>query len=251
MKRWWVALVLAGLACATVTPTPVVVVVTATAEAPVEHLPTPPTNTPAPTRTPTETATSSPTPTASATPTVTPTPTPAGPYGIVSEEMAFCRYGPGTAYLYSHGLAAGDFVAIDGKNATGTWLWVKPWNLERHCWAAKSVMEVTGDLAAVNFVTTTLPYSSLYGPPGAVAAKRDGPEVDISWNKVNMTEDDDRGYLLELYVCQNGAYIFLAAQTYETHYTVVDEPGCPLPSSGLLYTVEKHGYSDPLVIPWP
>ncbi len=231
-------------------------------ETPAATLPSPPTDTPAatadlPTATPTSTSTATPTlaPTLTPTPTATFTPTstatPAGPFGIVSADMAFCRYGPGTAYLYSHGLAAGDHVLIDGKNATGAWLWVKPDNLPRHCWAAKSVMTVTGDLATVNLVTTELPFSTFYGPPSAVNAKRDGNQVTVSWNRVVMTEDDDRGYLLEVYVCQGGAYLFVAVQTYNRNYTFTDEPGCPAASSGLLYTVDKHGYSAPLVIPWP
>jgi len=142
-------------------------------------------------------------------------------------------------------------VLIDGKNAIGTWLWVKPDNLNRHCWAAKSVMAVSGDLATVNVVTTTLPYSAFYGPPSAVEAERSGIQVEVSWNRVNMTADDDRGYLLEVGLCQGGAYLFFAVQTYDTRYTFLDETGCALPSSGLLYTVDKHGYSDPLAIPWP
>ena len=39
--------------------------------------------------------------------------------------------------------------------------------------------------------------------------------------------------------------------TFTTSYTVKDEAGCPAPSNGQLYTVEKHGYSQPVEIPWP
>ena len=65
---------------------------------------------------------------------------------------------------------------------------------------------------------------------------------------------DDRGYLLELFVCQNGNLLWWT-DSYEdqftTSYEVRDEPGCGTPSSGKLYTVEKHGFSDPVEIPWP
>jgi hypothetical protein len=69
-----------------------------------------------------------------------------------------------------------------------------------------------------------------------------------------MTKDKDRGYLLELFVCQNGAYLWWTdsyEDQYTTSYEVRDEPGCPSPSSGKLYTVEKHGFSEPVDIPWP
>jgi hypothetical protein len=66
-----------------------------------------------------------------------------------------------------------------------------------------------------------------------------------------MTEDDDRGYLIEANVCQGGRIVFLAAQTDGTSYTLTDEAGCEGTSNGWLYAVEKHGYTDPVAIPWP
>jgi hypothetical protein len=87
-----------------------------------------------------------------------------------------------------------------------------------------------------------------------VTAVRDGNKVTISWNKVNMTLDDSRGYLVELFVCQDGAYLWWTDSYPDqdsTSYTVNDEAGCAQPSSGKLYTVEKHGFSEPAIIPWP
>jgi hypothetical protein len=66
-----------------------------------------------------------------------------------------------------------------------------------------------------------------------------------------MTDDDNRGYLIEANICQNGVLIFVAVQTYDNYYEFVDEAGCGGLSSGKLYTVEKHGYTDPEDIPWP
>ena len=77
----------------------------------------------------TETATASPSPTQTLTPTA------ALPAAEVLEQ-ANCRYGPGQAYLYSHGLYAGDRAEVHGRNASGSWLWIKPANLDRRCWAA-------------------------------------------------------------------------------------------------------------------
>ena len=166
-------------------------------------------------------------------------------------EQAFCRYGPGKAYLYSHGLYENDHVQIDGRSPSARWLWVKPDNLERHCWAAASVMEVTGDVHSAPVVTTQLPHSTLYGPPEEVEADRDGDQVTVYWSRVWMTEDDDRGYLIEATVCQGGGLVSVAVQTNDTSYTFTDEKGCGGDSGGRLYTVEKHGYTDPVEIPWP
>lgn len=92
-----------------------------------------------------------------------------------------------------------------------------------------------------------------HSPQNILAVRVDG-KVTITWDVVKMTSDDDRGYFLELFVCQNGHYIWhtasLETQT-ETSYTVKDETDCPLPSSGKRYAVEKHGYTRPVDIPWP
>jgi hypothetical protein len=73
----------------------------------------------------------------------------------------------------------------------------------------------------------------------------------VSWQRVNMTEDDDRGYMIEANVCQNGYLVWMAVATMETSYTFTDETNCGEKSNGLLYTVEKHGYTAPVPIPWP
>jgi len=96
-----------------------------------------------------------------------------------------------------------------------------------------------------------LPKSVLYQAPGNVQAVRNHTSVMVTWDRVNMTEDDDRGYMIEANVCQGGRYIFLVIATNNTFYEFTDEAGCSLPSNGLLYTVEKHGYTDPVAIPWP
>jgi hypothetical protein len=36
-----------------------------------------------------------------------------------------------------------------------------------------------------------------------------------------------------------------------TSYTFDDEDDCSNDSNGRLYAVEKHGYTDPVTIPWP
>jgi hypothetical protein len=164
---------------------------------------------------------------------------------------AFCRYGPGKAYLYSHELKEGDVVEIHGRNASGTWLWVQPDNLDRHCWVSASVVEARGDMSGVVVVQSRLPHSTLYGPPEDVETSRDGDTVLISWERVWMTQDDDRGYMIEASVCQKGVLLWISAHTEDTRYELTDERGCSGESGGKLYTVEKHGYTDPVAIPWP
>ncbi len=219
-----------------------------------------PTFTPTPTHTATATITPSPTatptpsipPTSTQTPTITATATPDVPYGQVIVAQGFCRYGPGKAYLYSHELNAGDPVLIHGRNSFGTWLWVQPHDLDRHCWAAASLFEIVGDAMTANVVETELPKSSFVRPPEGVVAVRDGTEVTISWaHATYIPVEDRRGYLIELYLCQNGAYFWTAYHTEKNDLYVTDEPGCHQPSRGLIYITEKHGYSEPAEIPWP
>ncbi|OGN91320.1 MAG: hypothetical protein A2Y88_10185 [Chloroflexi bacterium RBG_13_48_10] len=198
------------------------------------------------TRTPTQT----PTPTQSLTPTITPTPTFTFPT-ITTLMQANCRYGPAKAYLYAWGMYPGDTGTVWGRNYSGTWLWIQPDNIEYQCWIAASVVEIQGDIFTLRVASTRLPHSTLYGPPQDVTAVRDGESVTVSWQKVNMTEDDNRGYMIEANVCQNGNLIWMAVATMENFYTFTDETTCPEASNGLLYTVEKHGYTDPVPIPWP
>lgn len=208
------------------------------------------------TLTPTSTATATPTPTITLTPppSLTPTqsasPTAAVPY-VVTQMQAFCRYGPGKVYLYSHGLYAGDRAEVHGRNYSGSWLWIQPENLERHCWASASVFEVFGEVKSAPVVQTRLPQATLYGPPEAVWAERDGDEVTVAWEPVWMTEDDFRGYLIEASICQGGRLVWLAVQTDKPRYTFTDERGCNGASEGRLFAVEKHGYTTPVPIPWP
>jgi hypothetical protein len=116
---------------------------------------------------------------------------------------------------------------------------------------AASVTEIDGDVFSVSAYFPPLPKSTLYGPPQKVITSRDGDQVVVSWERVWMTEDDDRGYLIEARLCQNGYLFDIAVHTNGTSYTFTDQTSCEGESKGKLYTVEKHGYSDPVQIPWP
>jgi hypothetical protein len=245
--------ILAGCRAADATLEPTQIPAAATTAAPTatftETASPSPTETPLPTNTPTPPPSTTSTP--SPPPSLTPTPTSEFPLAVVIEERAFCRYGPGKAYLYSHELNKGETAEVHGRTPSKNWLWIKPVDLERHCWAAASVVEVNGDIALVNVVTSRLPQSTLYGPPDDVEADRDGDTVTISWEEVWMTQDDFRGYLVEATVCQGGGLVFVAIQTDGTSIELTDEGGCSGSSGGKVYAVEKHGYTDSIDIPWP
>jgi hypothetical protein len=217
------------------------------------------------TETPTSTLTLSPTetltptltftPTITSSPTITATPTYAFPTVTVNKQ-AHCRYGPSVAYLHAADLYAGDTGTVRGRFIYSKWLYVKFDKLDYFCWVAPSVVDVVGDVTQIAYKELNLQSigSNMYGPPKNVTTVRDEDRVTISWEQVKMTKDDDRGYLLELFICQNGNYLWWTdsyPDQFTTTYTVKDEAGCSQPSSGKLYTVEKHGFSDPVTIPWP
>ncbi len=182
--------------------------------------------TPSPSATVTLTPTETLTPTITPTPTITLTPTRDWPDAVI-QMQANCRYGPDIDYLYSWGLYPGDTAIVQGRTASGTWLWIKPFNVDRNCWAAASVMKVTGDVMAVPVVTTRLPHTGKVGPPTGVKAVRKGEnKVKVSWQAVGFRTTEEHGYLLAVTHCQDGALIYEVVQTPDTEITFVDEPGC-------------------------
>jgi len=219
------------------------------------------TYTPTPTNTSTATVTASATATITSTPTITNTatltltPTFAFP-GVTVHTQAHCRYGPSTAYLHAADLYPGDKGQVQGRFPYSKWLYIKFNKLKYWCWASPSVVDVTGDISTIAMTAPNLQTigSNQYGPPQNVKATRDGDKVTITWNQMVMTQDKDRGYFIEAWVCQKGSYLWWTVSfpdQYTTSYTVTDEPGCKEPSKGEILTVEKHGYSNPAVIPWP
>ncbi len=211
-----------------------------------------PTATQTPTITPTATITL--TPTITETPTITPSPTFDFP-DVTVNEQAHCRYGPNVAYLHAADLYPGDTGTVRGRFQLSKWLLVKFDKLNYFCWVAPSVVDVVGDITRVRFTEPLLPGPSvLYKPPKNVQAVRDGDKVTITWDVVKMTTDDDRGYFLDIFVCQKGNYLWWPValdNENDTTYIVKDQKGCSAASGGKLYAVEKHGYTRPVEISWP
>lgn len=204
----------------------------------------------------TSTATQTLTPTITPTPTITLTPTYAFPGVTVNVAVAHCRYGLSKAFLHAADLYEGDQGVVHGRFSYTDWLYVKWDKLHYHCWVSPYVVDVVGDPSVLAYQELRLQQvgSNMYGSPRNVSAYREGDQVTISWRRVPMTEDDDRGYLILAWVCQKGAYIWWSVgfdDQYTTSYTVTDDNTCSSPSSGVIYTVEKHGFSEPVSIPWP
>lgn len=213
------------------------------------------------TATETSTPTFTPVPVDTLTPTITPSPTieasPTFAFPTVTvNQQAHCRYGPSVAYLHAADLHSGDVGTVRGRFIYSKWLFVKFDKLDYFCWVAPSVVDVVGDISKIKLTELNLQAigSNQYGPPKNVTVVRNENKVTVSWDQVEMTKDKDRGYFWELFICQNGNYIWWTdsyPDQFTTSFTVKDEAGCNEPSSGLLYTVEKHGYSEPVKIPWP
>jgi hypothetical protein len=151
-----------------------------------------------PTRAPTGTSTATPaptrTPTLTATPTEPPTSTPVPTYVILRGEVlerSNCRYGPGAPYLYKYGLVPGSNLEVIGRTDLGSWILVRAIGGNNPCWVKASLMDVKGDVMNVEPTYMPLPPSPYYGPPSGVSAQRQGTEVHISWNPINLRAGDD------------------------------------------------------------
>ena len=145
-------------------------------------------------------------------------------------KQAHCRYGPSAAYLHAADLYPGDVGTVRGRFVYSKWLFVKFDKLDYFCWVAPSVIDVVGDISKINLTELNLQAigSNRYGPPNNVNAVRDGNKVIISWDQVMMTSDKDRGYFIDAFVCQAGAYLwwtFSYPDQFTTSYTVKDEAG--------------------------
>jgi hypothetical protein len=214
--------------------------------------------TPTSTFTITPTFTVTDTPTITFTPSLTPSPTYDFPQVMVNKAHAGCFYGPSSAFLWKFDLEQGDKGFVGDRSPYSNWLWVKFDRWPDYCWVSPYVLDITGDVTKLgykNYLQSMPMTNALYAAPENVTAERNGDEVTVSWSEVWMTEDDDRGYFLDVWVCQDGNFVWVPtaiANQYTTEFTFDDQAGaCSQQSGGKLYTVEKHGYPDGVDIPWP
>jgi hypothetical protein len=218
----------------------------------------------APTETATATPTSTPTSTAlsEATSTSTPTATPiASLDGEVQAEKLACRYGPGDLYLYQYGLIQGNKMQVLGRDIHSEWVYVQVQGYDSPCWVNAKYINMNGDIASLESVypgKVNIPLSYYWPAPKNVYATRtaDGKQVGIYWDEYilpdgEMESPDSPRYLAELWLCKDGNLTFTSVFAWQNNLLVEDEAGCSEPSSGVMYLVEKHGYSGPVTIPWP
>ena len=250
----WVIITLSSAACsgvANANPIPLSPTEPPASITPAATATTAPTEQPRATSTPTATITITPTPANTPTATLTPT------YAILRVEVlvrANCRYGPGAPYLYKYGLVVGSNMEVIGRNDLGTWILIRAIGGSNPCWVKASLMDVKGDVMSVAPTYIPLPQSPYYGPPTGVRATREGDNVTISWNAIQLRAGDETAqtpYLIEAWVCLDGQLVFTPIGPYEPIFTLRDEAGCAEPSHGRVYYVEKHGYTRWVEIPWP
>jgi hypothetical protein len=205
--------------------------------------------TPSITPSPTITLTPSQTPTPSNTPTITPTQVVQARVLVQSN----CRYGPGSAYLYEWGLFPKNRVTVLGRNQDGTWVYVDPWTYIDYCWVKTEFLEIlSGDVESLVQIRTLLPYTEFYLAPRNVSSSRvESGDIMVNWDLVPMSLDDDRGYLIEAWLCQDGQLRFTPLHFWNPPAFLHDEPGCLEPSSARIYTAEKHGYTTWVLINIP
>ena len=216
---------------------------------------------PSPTSTATDTPTPPPTATFTPIPTDTATPTPVPTYvklrGEVIIDQAICHYGPGAPYLYKYGVYRGSNLEIIRREARSNYVEIQAIGGNNPCWVRVDYFDIKGDVMNVQPVSAEdvkLPITPYYASPGGVSAQRRGNEVTISWNPLILRAGDDSEqtpYIIEAWVCQNGQYVFIPKGSYQTSLTIVDEPGCDLPSKGYFIAAEKHGYTPRVPVPWP
>jgi uncharacterized protein YraI len=254
----WLAVILISPACqAVIRPEPVIP--TASKPVPTTTVTPLPSSTATSTPLPTATFTLAPseTPTRTATVTRTPIPTLTPTWAILRAKVAVrsnCRYGPGWPYLYKYGLVAGTNFEVLGRTEQGSWILVQGVGGNNPCWVRADLMDVQGEVMAVQPTYIPLPLSPYYGPLENVAAVRNEDEVTVSWSEKSHKPGDEMAspkYLLEAWLCQDGQLVFTPEGTNEKQITVIDEPGCAQPSHGRVYFVEKHGYTLWREVPWP
>ena len=153
--------------------------------------------------------------------------------------------------MYEWGLYPANRVTVLNRNDDATWVYVDPWTYIDYCWVKADLLEFDGDITKLDVRVPILPASDLYGPVSNVRASRVNGDVWIAWDGIWMTEDDYRGYLIEVWVCEAGELVFKPIHSHGFLVILPDDPDCEEESYGRVYAAEKHGYTRWVAIPWP
>jgi hypothetical protein len=167
-----------------------------------------------------------------------------------------CRYGPGSEYLFLYGLRNGANIELIGRTDGNDWVYVAGKN---PCWVRDDFISIEGDPARLPVVypgSAALPKSPYYPPTTIRNVTRAGNTITVQWSDVPLRPGDEEDesmlhYIVEVWRCEAGGYIFDPLATNELSITFVDEAGCSQPSHGRIFVQEKHGFAGPTEIPWP
>ena len=152
-------------------------------------------------------------------------------------------------------------MQVLGRDIHSEWVYVQVQGYDSPCWVNPKYINMNGDIASLESVypgKVNIPLSYYWPAPKNVYAARtaDGKQVGIYWDEYilpdgEMESPDSPRYLAELWLCKDGKLTFTSVFAWQNNLLVDDEAGCSEPSSGVMYLVEKHGYSGPVTIPWP
>ena len=177
---------------------------------------------------------------------------------MIAESFLSCRYGPGPEYLYLYALNRGANIILIGRTDADNWNWVYV-NGGNHCWVNTKFLDIDGDwqLLPVTYPgLAKLPKTAYYQPTSVLSSTRSGTEVTVSWIDIPLRAGDEEDesmlhYIIEVWRCEAGKFVFEPLATNEASITFIDEPGCQQPSRGRIFVQDKHGFAGPTDIPWP
>jgi hypothetical protein len=177
---------------------------------------------------------------------------------VIAERFLACRYGPGPEYLYLYALNRDANIILIGRTDADNWHWVYV-DGGNHCWVNTNFLEIDGDwqhLPVVYPGQAKIPKTTYYQPTSVLSSSRVGNEVTVSWIDIPLRAGDEEDetmlhYIIEVWHCQAGEFIFEPLATNDASISFIDEPGCQPPSHGRIFIQEKHGYAGPTDIPWP
>jgi len=179
----------------------------------------------------------------------------------VNADKLVCRYGPGANYLYLIALNRNTPLTLIGRADGNNWVLIENrGRSDSHdCWVNGEFVQAEGDMKHLKVVYPDgykIPVSPYYGPTTVLSATREGDEITVSWIEIIVSPGKYESpnmfpYIVEVWHCVNGEYIFETLGTTYPAIKFIDQEGCDQPSHGRVYIQEKHGYAGPADIPWP
>lgn len=176
---------------------------------------------------------------------------------IVIADKLVCRYGPGANYLYLIAFNRTTPVTLIGRADGNAWVLIE--NSPQKCWVNSEFLQMEGDPKQLKSVYPDgykIPVSPYYGPTTVLSATREGDEITVSWIEIIVSPGKYENasmfpYIVEVWHCVNGEFIFETLGTTYPAIKFIDQQGCDQSSHGRVYIQEKHGYAGPADIPWP